>query len=136
MYKYIDSYATVKAVTSGSSYVGFYTNGKCRYASASSTSDRRLKKDIKYLTEYSDEYINKIDKIDFASFRYNDSKDENSFLYGFIAQDVQKYFPEIVDSSNEYLCLDYNSCFVLKIASLERKIKILEEKLKEVNILF
>lgn len=131
-----DSYATVKAVTAGSSYVGFYTNGKCRYASASSTSDRRLKKDIKYFkTEYSDDFIKKIDKIDFASFRYNDNNG-NSLLYGFIAQDVQNYFPEIVDSSNEYLCLDYNSCFVLKIASLERKIKILEEKLKEVNILF
>ena len=131
----LDSYATVKAVTSGASYVGFYTNGKCRYASASSTSDRRLKKDIKYLTEYNDEYIKRMDNIDFVSFRYNDSKDENSFLYGFIAQDVQKYFPEIVDDNGEYLCLDYNSCLVLKIASLERKIKMLEKKLADISIL-
>jgi hypothetical protein len=128
--------ATVYASCKNSSAYGFCTNGIVRCAKTETSSDRRLKENIQNLSDQND-LIKLMDNINFVSFNFKD--DENkSKQYGFIAQDIQQYYPELVSGTEEgeYLSLDYNSCLILKIAALERKIKILKEKLKEVNILF
>lgn len=125
------SQATVYASCKNSSAYGLCTNGIVRCAKTESSSDRRLKEDIQNLSDQND-LIKLMDNIDFVSFNFKD--DENkSKQYGFIAQDIQQYYPELVSGTEEeeYLSLDYNSCLILKIANLERKIKILEEKLSE-----
>ena len=70
-----------------------------------------------------------MDNFDLVSFR---KKESNELSYGLIAQDVYKYFPSVVgyDTVTGYYNLDYNSCLVLKIANLERKIKELKEEIE------
>ena len=55
-------------------------------------SDERLKKDISPLPDV----LNKILLLQPKFYRYIVSGDANRFSYGFIAQEVEKYFPEIV----------------------------------------
>lgn len=124
--------ASIKASCPGSNNWGFHTNGKVSCYTVTNTSDRNMKRNIEYITQ-NDELLKNVDNIEFASFNYIDSSEVH---YGFIAQDFEEYYPEVVYYGNkeegEYLQLDYNACFVLKIANLERKIKILEKQLESV----
>ncbi len=93
-------------------------------------SDRRLKNSIKTL-----EPSSAIDSIRFVSFKFNKDSVENRQHYGVIAQEVQKYFPELVtpvsmDGENEYLTMNYVELLLLKVASLEQKLASQEERLR------
>ncbi len=93
-------------------------------------SDRRLKNSIKTL-----EPLSAIDSIRFVSFKFNKDSIENRQHYGVIAQEVQKYFPELVtpvsmDGENEYLTMNYVELLLLKVASLEQKLASQEERLR------
>ncbi len=93
-------------------------------------SDRRLKNSIKTL-----EPLSAIDSIRFVSFKFNRDSVENRQHYGVIAQEVQKYFPELVtpvkmDGENEYLTMNYVELLLLKVASLEQKLASQEERLR------
>lgn len=93
-------------------------------------SDRKLKRNIKNLSSID---FNNINKIDFHKFSFkNDTT--NKIHYGVIAQDVERYLPELVteqsDGKNTIKSVNYIELLVAKIASLEEKIKMLEEKIK------
>ncbi len=93
-------------------------------------SDQRLKNSIKTL-----ELLSAIDSIRFVSFKFNKDSIENRQHYGVIAQEVQKYFPELVtpvsmDGENEYLTMNYVELLLLKVASLEQKLASQEERLR------
>lgn len=94
-----------------------------------STSDERMKKDIKSI-EDSD-----INTFTPKSFTW---KDSNKPSFGFIAQEVEKEYPELVDSDSEgYKKVNYDGALSLlvgklinKINSLELRIQELEEKIR------
>ena len=87
-------------------------------------SDQRLK------TECDD--VPDVSGIKARAFRWNEKKqchDEKIHL-GYFAQDVEKVAPYLVDEdAMGYKSLDYNGILVAKIASLERRVAELEQKL-------
>ena len=88
-----------------------------------STSDKRLKENIK---EISDDEIEKVKNVDLKSFKYiNDRKQH----FGVIAQELEESgLGELVSfDSNGYKTVDYISLLILKIAELEREIKKLKD---------
>lgn len=94
------------------------------------SSDRRLKEDI---TELGPEAAKQLIPV---RFRY---KDDDKLHYGFIAQDVQRIIPDVVqESENGYLTLTYHELIAPlyalvqeqedRIDRLEAQLKALEEK--------
>lgn len=69
------------------------------------TSDRRLKSNIQNLSSASTAFL---DSISAVSYIFN-SDEEKVLQYGFIAQDVQKYFPHLVGSRDGLLNLNYTA---------------------------
>jgi hypothetical protein len=88
-------------------------------------SDRRLKNNIKPLDQF--DYA-KIAKIEFRKFYMNDDP-TNKQHFGVIAQDVERVFPEFVNTDEKGMkSVNYTEILLLKIAELEERIKILEKK--------
>ena len=90
-------------------------------------SDERLKTDI--------EKIASICEINMYEFNMNDSH-----MYGFVAQDLEKTHPELVTTSsddsgeiNNVKSVDYNSSLSLVVSKLINKITELEERIKELE---
>ena len=108
-----------------------------------SASDSRLKKDI----ESSEDVLSKVYKLKPVSYRFNEQEKNTKKHYGFIAQDVQKLFPYLVDAERDYLGLDYGNFGVLSIkaiqelgrekdaevASLEQKNEQLESRVQSLD---
>lgn len=90
-----------------------------------STSDKNLKKNIRNI----DSILNKIDNIRTIKYNNLDENDSRDF-YGFIAQDFEKDFPELLSRENEnaYYSLGYDRITVLLM-------KCIKELKEEINIL-
>ena len=92
------------------------------------SSDRRYKKNIKELDSTLD-IVNKIKPVqyflkteDFPHKEFSESKQ-----IGFIAQDIQKYFPElVVDDGNGYLSVDYGKMTPILLRAIQELSKELE----------
>ena len=103
----------------------------------STTSDRRLKKNIQPLNEV----LQKVSNLKPSIFQYlNDSSGRNNL--GFIAQEVQPIFPELVhqgkigDSDEELYTIDYANLGVVAIAAIQEllvQMKMENDKLRESN---
>jgi hypothetical protein len=95
--------------------------------STTTSSDKRLKKDIKELT-----YDNEILKLNPVSFKWNDKNKSNSSNVGFIAQEIEEILPILVkDGPDDYKTVNYTGLIpylVKHIQNLEERIKILENK--------
>jgi hypothetical protein len=95
--------------------------------STTTSSDKRLKKDIKELT-----YDNEILKLNPVSFKWNDKNKSNSSNVGFIAQEIEEILPILVkDGPDDYKTVNYTGLIpylVKHIQILEERIKILENK--------
>ena len=102
-----------------------------------------MKKDI----ESSEDVLSKVYKLKPVSYRFNEQEKNTKKHYGFIAQDVQKLFPYLVDAERDYLGLDYGNFGVLsikaiqelgrekdaEIASLEQKNEQLESRVQSLE---
>lgn len=91
------------------------------YASAGfyEESDIRLKENICPINPKND--------IELVAFNW---KKNGNKSYGVIAQDVEKFYPELVSINDlGYKTVNYDALLILKIAYLENKIRKLEEKL-------
>lgn len=107
------------------------------------SSDRNLKENIKSIDA---EDINKVAAIDLKSFNFIDDESKTK-VYGVIAQEVQEAGLDVLVHQNEdgMLGVDYTSLLILKIAqlqkdnnnlvnfvaSLDKRVKELEEKLEK-----
>lgn len=93
------------------------------------TSDRTLKKDIEYDQRT---ILNDLLELKPASYRYLDNSNDSKKSYGFIAQEVQDLFPELInDEEGEYLSISYSEFSVLAIKAIQEQqliIQTLEEK--------
>lgn len=80
-------------------------NGYCEIDPTSTTwtctSDRSLKKDISSLE--SQDMVSRIAGLNAVSFRWNKDSDADPLRYGFIAQDVESVFPELVITADNGL---------------------------------
>lgn len=96
------------------------------------SSDRRLKTDFVAWSESSQKSKDNIEQIQATYFRFKSGNDNKQC--GYIAQEVQKLFPEFVHPKEDgFLTVDYNSIFVSKIARLETENRSLKTKLKELE---
>lgn len=96
------------------------------------SSDRRLKTDFVAWSESSQKSKDDIEQIQATYFRFKSGNDNKQC--GYIAQEVQKLFPEFVHPKEDgFLTVDYNSIFVSKIARLETENRSLKTKLKELE---
>lgn len=96
------------------------------------SSDRRLKTDFVAWSESSQKSKDDIEQIQATYFRFKSGNDNKQC--GYIAQEVQKLFPEFVHPKEYgFLTVDYNSIFVSKIARLETENRSLKTKLKELE---
>ncbi|MBN2542544.1 tail fiber domain-containing protein [bacterium] len=104
----------------------------CYYGSASwgVGSDSRLKKDI----ECFNQSLDKIVMLNPVKFRFNHMDENEPKTVGFIAQDVQKIFPEIVRTSQDgYLSLCYDDFSVLAIQAIKELKAENDELRKEIE---
>lgn len=87
-------------------------------------SDIRLKKDIAPITN--------TQEIELVSFTWKKSGKKS---YGVIAQQIEKNYPELVETIGEsgYKTVKYDAVLVVKAAQLENKIKQLENKIKQLE---
>jgi trimeric autotransporter adhesin len=122
--------------------LNYYLNGVLKGAfnatsgAYTNASDRRLKKDI---VAY-EPVLNKLNQLHVFNYHYLDNANTDPLSSGFMAQDVQKIFPEAVssiDSKNgdKYLGINYQYFTVVAIKGLQEQQEIIEiEKLKVNNL--
>ncbi|HAT66641.1 MAG TPA: hypothetical protein DCS66_18950 [Flavobacteriaceae bacterium] len=104
------------------------------------TSDQRLKKNI----EAHDPILNKVNQLEVFTYHYKDQEASESKSIGFMAQEVQKIFPDAVKQNEEgFLGINYDYFSVLAIKSIqeqqetiktqEDRISTLENELLEIK---
>ncbi|MEN8121303.1 MAG: tail fiber domain-containing protein, partial [Bacteroidota bacterium] len=107
--------------------VGYWDDATGNYVA---TSDSRLKKDIAPLDEF---LLDKVEKLKVVSYRLKHADDKSKKSIGFIAQDVQLLFPDLVkQNDNGFLGLNYADFGVIAIKAIQEQQKQIEE-LKEKN---
>nr|DAV20809.1 MAG TPA: structural protein [Caudoviricetes sp.] len=108
-------------------------DGRFRPKQINLTSDERLKEILGHITP---EQLKSVDKLNGVSYRYLTDKDKQ---YGFIAQEVQAYFPELVhEDENGYLSLDYISLIALlleKTKDQEKRLSRLERIIEKLEVM-
>jgi len=93
------------------------------------TSDRRLKKEIRPL----EAVLTKVIKLEASRYQYRANNPEKMESIGFIAQDVQQLFPELVHSATnenqqDLLTLDYSGFGVLAIKAIQEQQAVIKEQ--------
>ncbi len=137
---------TAIGAAAGAGLAGTFTGdvkveGSVQAAAFVSTSDERLKTDIREI----DSPMVKLSQLNPKSFLWNDATaplTDKGYSYGFIAQEVQTYFPELVKNVKNstiienLLTLDYNSIIALNTAAIKQlvsKIEVLEDRILELE---
>lgn len=90
-----------------------------------SASDRRAKRDIQAVTSGTLEQIQSLKP---SSYVYRSAPEGTPAQYGFIAQDVQEVFPEIVEDQGEELSLYYKNFHAIAIAGIQELDRREEER--------
>ncbi len=106
-------------------YKGYWDDADGSYVELS---DKRLKHDINKL---SDGVLPKLLNLEATSYNYNDNKESDAKSIGFIAQDVQKIFPEIVtqmDDDAEVLGIKYSKLAVLAVKAIQEQQDIINQQ--------
>jgi hypothetical protein len=133
------------------SSLNFYSNGSLRanidrvtgvYAALS---DRNLKKNVAPLQPV----LDNINKLTPYIYNYTDNKDSDRKSIGFMAQDVEPYFPDLVfhkkerETGKPFMMMSYQSFGVIAIKAIqeqqviiksqEQRIQVLEEEMRKVK---
>jgi Chaperone of endosialidase len=121
------------------SSLNFYSNGSLRAnidrvtGVYSALSDRTRKKNIMPMKSVLETVL----KLPAYSYNYLDSKDTDRRMLGFMAQDVQPFFPELVyqrydrEITKPVLTMDYSGLGVIAIKAIQEQQKQIEEAKKE-----
>lgn len=112
----------LKADLSGAAFTGAISSTSTMTATDFIlSSDKRLKRDISPIK------CNWSDKIEFVQYRMK--SDPLKLRYGVIAQQVEKYMPELVSTDGRGMkAVSYIDLLIAKIADLENRIKQLENE--------
>ncbi|GAB4277905.1 MAG: hypothetical protein Kow0068_01260 [Marinilabiliales bacterium] len=110
--------------------VGYWDDATGNYVA---TSDKNLKKDIEVFNK---PVLYGINNLQLVSYRLNHAESDSKKTIGFIAQDVQKYFPEIVYQREDgYLGLNYDDFGILAIKAIQEQQIIIDNLKNEIEIL-
>lgn len=130
-------------VSSIDSSLNFYSNGSLRAnidrvtGVYTALSDRNRKKNILAM----DPVLASVMRLPPYSFNYIDSKDTDHRMLGFMAQDVQPLFPELVyqrydrEATRPVLTMDYSGLGVIAIKAIQEQQRIIEQLLKRIEAL-
>lgn len=130
-------------VSSIDSSLNFYSNGSLRAkidrvtGIYTAVSDRTKKKNIKPMGSV----LNAVMQLPGYSYNYLDSKDTDRRMLGFIAQDVQQFFPELVYQSYDreitkpLLTMDYSGLGVVALKAVQEQQKIIEAQNTKIALL-
>lgn len=99
------------------------TNGNDIYIS----SDRRLKDNILDITNGE---VERLFETESGNMHYFEWKENHKPSFGFIAQELIGFAPEVVTSDSEYMQVNYNAALTKTCAALFKKIKQLEKRIK------
>lgn len=128
-------------VSSIDSSLNFYSNGSLRSnidrvtGVYTALSDRNRKKNIQPLKPV----LETIMKLPVYSFNYLDSKDTDKRMLGFMAQDLQPFFPELVyqrydrDITKPVLTMDYSGLGVIAIKALQEQQIIIQQQQEQIT---
>ena len=107
----------------------FYFNGTLRAyildtdGTYHTSSDRRLKKDLEPLPSVLQDVL----ALQPTKFHYNDCNDPSSKkTVGFIAQEVQEHFPDVVGEKNGYLSIGYDGLIPIAFKAIQEQQKIID----------
>ncbi|MBK8429649.1 MAG: tail fiber domain-containing protein [Lewinellaceae bacterium] len=114
------------------SLMGVVPAGTFTPAGLYTPSDRRLKKDIVALPGST---LGKIMQINPVAYRYDVELATAPLSIGFLAQDVQAQFPELVAQNGDYLSLNYAGFGVLAIKAIQEQQQEVEDLKKENEVL-
>jgi hypothetical protein len=95
------------------------------------TSDRRLKKDISVLPSI----LHKIGQLSVVSYHYLDQSSEEPEVFGFVAQDIEKVFPNLVDTKNGIKGLNISGFGVIAIKGIQEQQLMIENHEKKIEAL-
>ncbi len=118
-------------------YVFEYNDGLYTYINPTTgayinPSDVRLKKDITPL----ESMLSKVMALVPKKFHYKTNSASDPLLWGFIAQDVQKIFPEFVDVKDDgYLGIAYSNFSVVAIKAIQEQQQMITEMQKRIQLL-
>jgi len=109
----------------------FFVNGSAGGTNAwLSTSDARLKKNIVPIPNA----IDKVMQLQGVNFEWIDASNKVPGKHmGFVAQDVQKIVPEVINSSGNYLSMEYAPITALLVEALKEQQKMIEQLKSEVE---
>lgn len=114
-------------------HFGFAYNGNPRAEIDQNTgaynqlSDRRVKKNITPMTSV----LVKVLQLRAATYHYKDTPDTEPKTIGFIAQEVEEIFPELVHQGEEYKALAYDKFAILAIKAIQEQQQIIEQLQEE-----
>lgn len=95
------------------------------------TSDRKLKKNIESIKQSSN-----FDKINPVTYNWKHNNDEKK-QYGFIAQEIEKIYPDFVYTTNTHKTLNYTNfiCLLVKeVQDLKKQVKRLKTNVKNLEL--
>jgi hypothetical protein len=109
----------------------FFVNGTAGGTNAwSSVSDARLKKNIVPIPNA----IDKVMQLQGVNFEWIDASNKTPGKHmGFVAQEAQKVVPEVVNTSGNYLSMEYAPITALLVEALKEQQKMIEELKAEVE---
>lgn len=107
--------------SSAKSYISAYDG------SYNVVSDVRLKKNITYYGN-NNEVLDKIDLLQPAHYLMKDEAETNKYHIGFISQEVDKVFPEVVNESNGIKMMNYSALIPIAFEGI-KELKAQVEKL-------
>jgi hypothetical protein len=128
-------------VSSIDSSLNFYSNGSLRAnidrvtGVYSALSDRKMKKNIMEMRGV----LGSVMKLPAYTYHYFDSENTDRRALGFMAQDVQPFFPELVyqrydrDITKPLLTMDYSGFGVIAIKAIQEQQKIIESQQEKIN---
>ena len=68
-----------------------------------------------------------------SRYQYKHVQDQTDFSIGFLAQEVQEYFPELVNADGEYLSLSYMEMTAVAIKAIQEQQEIIEQQAKQIE---
>jgi hypothetical protein len=88
------------------------------------TSDMRIKKDIVPL----DPLLSRVLKLNPTTYSYRNNRPGDARSLGFIAQEVETLFPELVSEKNDLKGLNYAGFGVISIKAIQEQQQIIEQQ--------
>jgi Chaperone of endosialidase len=123
------------------SSLNFYSNGSLRAnidrvtGVYSALSDRTKKKNIRPMGSV----LETVMRLPAYSYNYLDSKDDDRRMLGFMAQDIQPYFPELVyqrydrDIAKPVLTMDYSGLGVIALKAIQEQQTIIQKQQQKID---